>query len=331
MKRINLAAVVPGFLALCVLAGLPPALRAQVEFKNIDNDRIAISINGQPFSDFCIGTAYPKPFLAPLRSATGLIVTRGFPMETVEGESHDHPHHRALFVGYGDVSDINFWETERNSKASGVNPTTKGLIVLDKLGALNPGKKSGSLSASFAWQAPDRRTMIEEQRTMTFYAEQDLRTVEVDFTLTAKTPVKFADTKEGFFAIRVADSMSGKKGGIMTNSEGAQTEKNVWGKRADWVDYEGTVEGHKVGILILDNPANLNHPPRWHSRDYGLFAVNPFGVKDFDPKSSEPGGHSLAAGESLHFQYRVIVHPGDLSKKKIADLYSAYVKRGGAK
>lgn len=331
MKRINLAAVVPGFVALCVLGGVPRSLHAQVEFKDVDNDHIAISINGQPFSDFCIGSAYPKPFLAPLRSATGLIVTRGFPMETVEGESHDHPHHRALFVGYGDVSGINFWETERNSKASGVNPTTKGLIVLDKLGALKPGKKSGSLSASFAWQAPDRRTMIEEQRTMTFYAEQDLRTVDVDFTLTAKMPVKFADTKEGFFAIRVADSMSGKKGGIMTNSEGAQTEKNVWGKRADWVDYEGTVEGHKVGILILDNPANFNHPPRWHSRDYGLFAVNPFGVRDFDPKSSEPGGHSLAAGESLRFQYRVIVHPGDLSKKKIADLYSVYAKRGGAK
>jgi hypothetical protein len=124
----------------------------------------------------------------------------------------------------------------------------------------------------------------------------------------------------------VADSLSGKKGGIMTNSEGGQTEKNVWGKRADWVDYEGTVEGQKVGILIFDNPANFNHPPRWHSRDYGLFAVNPFGVKDFDPKSSEPGGHSLAAGEALRFRYRVIVHPGDLSKKKIADLYSAYAK-----
>jgi hypothetical protein len=329
MKRITLAALAPAFLISSLL--VPPALEAQVEFKNIDNDRITISINGQPFSDFCFGSAYPKPFLAPLRSASGLIVTRRFPMETVEGESHDHPHHRGLFIGYGNVSGVNFWETERGSKASGDNPTTKGLIVLEKLGELKPGKKSGSIAASFAWQAPERGAMLEEQRTMIFYAEHDLRTVDVDFTLTAKIPVKFADTKEGFFAIRVADSISGKKGGIMTNSEGAQTEKNVWGKRADWVDYEGTVEGHKVGILIFDDPGNFNHPPRWHSRDYGLFAVNPFGVKDFDPNASEPGGHSLAAGESLRFEYRVIVHPGDLSKKEIADLYSAYVKRPGAR
>jgi hypothetical protein len=328
MKRITLGAVPLAFLISFLIAS--PALLAQVELENVNNDHIAISINGQPFSDFCFGNAYPKPFLAPIRSATGLIVTRRFPMEAVEGESHDHPHHRGLFVGYGDVSGVNFWETERGSTPSGDNPTTKGLIVLEKLGDLKPGKKSGSISASFAWEAPGKGAMIEEQRTMTFYAEHDLRTVDVDFTLTAKTPVKFADTKEGFFAIRVADSMSGKKGGIMTNSEGAQTEKNVWGKPADWVDYEGTVEGHKVGILILDNPTNYNHPPRWHSRDYGLFAVNPFGVKDFDPKASEPGGHNLAAGEALRFQYRVIVHPGDLSKKKIADLYSTYATQHGA-
>ena len=326
MRGITLTAAAAALLISSLL--IPPALEAQVELKNVANDHIAISIDGQPFSDFCIGSAYPKPFLAPIRSATGLIVTRKFPMETVAGESHDHPHHRGLFVGYGDVSGVNFWETERNSKASGVNPSVKGLIVLDKLGELKSGKKSGSVSATFVWEALDKRVMIEEQRTMTFYAEHDLRTIDVDFTLTAKTPVKFADTKEGFFAIRVADSISGKKGGIMTNSEGAQTEKNVWGKRADWVDYEGTVEGHKVGILILDNPANFNHPPRWHSRDYGLFAVNPFGVKDFDPKSTEQGGHSLAAGEALRFFYRVIVHPGDLSKQKIAELYSAYTKSG---
>jgi len=176
MKQITLAALAPGFLAACLLAAAPQALRAQVEFKNIDNDHIAISINGQPFSDFCIGSAYPKPFLAPLRSATGLIVTRKFPMENVEGETRDHPHHRGLFVGYGDVSNVNFWETERESKASGDNPTTKGLIVLEKLGELKPGKKSGSITASFTWQAPDRGTMIEEQQTLTFYAEHDLRT-----------------------------------------------------------------------------------------------------------------------------------------------------------
>ena len=248
-------------------------------------------------------------------------------MEMVEGESRDHPHHRGLWIGYGNVSDVNFWENELNSKTSAGNPTTKGRVVLQNLESVTPGRKSGSITAIFDWQAPGRGSMIEERRIMTFYADRQIRAVDVDATFTAKTNLKFEDTKEGFFAIRIADSMAGKNGGLMTTSEGAQTEKNVWGKRADWVDYDGTVEGQKVGIAIFDHPRNYNHPSRWHARDYGLFAVNPFGLKDFDPGAKETGGRAMAAGESMRFRYRVIIHPGDVSKKKIADWYSAYAKK----
>ncbi len=303
------------------------SVSAQVELKAVGTDRVSISINGQPFSDFYIGSAYPKPFLAPLRSATGLIVSRRYPIENVEGESRDHPHHRGLFIGYGDVNNINFWENERDSKTSPGNPAEKGPVVLHSLGEVTSGKKSGSLAATFEWQAPARGDVLEERRVMTFYADRDLRTVDVDATLTAKTDVKFGDTKEGFFAIRIADSMTEKNGGMMTNSEGAQTERNVWGKRADWVDYDGTVDGQKVGIVIFDDPENFNHPPRWHSRAYGLFAVNPFGLKDFDPKAAGQGGRALKTGDALRFRYRVIVHPGDVPKKKITEWYSDYAKK----
>ena len=304
---------------------------AQVALQAVGHDRVSITINGQPFSDFNIGPAYAKPFLAPLRTASGLAVSRKFPMERVEGESNDHPHHRGLFIGYGTISGVNFWENDPTSKTSGGNPSAKGRVVLERLEEVKPGKKSGSVTADFGWRAPEggdtKGDMIEERRVMTFYAEPDIRTVDVDMTLTAKRALKFDDTKEGFFAIRLADSMTEKNGGIMTNSEGAQTEKNVWGKRADWVDYDGTVEGQKVGIVIFDNPQNLNHPPRWHSRSYGLFAVNPFGLKDFDPKASGKGGYEMAAGASLRLRFRVIIHPGDVPKRKIERWYAEYAKK----
>jgi methane monooxygenase PmoA-like len=306
--------------------GSYPAV-AQVDFKNVDGDHISVTINGEPFTNFYIGKAYPKPFLAPLRTANGLIVTRRFPQETVEGESRDHPHHRGLFIGYGDVNGVNFWENEPASKTSGDNPALKGLLTLKSLGELKPGKKSGTIQAVFEWAAPGQGALLEEDRTMTFYAGGDVRTFDMDLTFTAKAPLKFADTKEGFFAIRLADSMAGKNGGLMTNSEGAQTEKNVWGKKADWVDYDGTVDGQKVGIVIFNNPKNSLEPPRWHSRDYGLFAVNPFGLKEFDPKADGAGGRELKAGDTMRFRYRVIIHPGDYPKKKIEDLYKDYVKK----
>jgi hypothetical protein len=312
--------------AACFIAVAAP-VAAQVEFKNVDGDHISVTINGEPFTDFHIGKAYPKPFLAPLRTANGLIVTRHFPQEIVAGESRDHPHHRGFWIGYGDVNGVNFWENEAASKTSGDNPATKGLLTLKSLGEMKPGKKSGTIQAVFEWAAPERGPVLEEDRTMTFYADRDIRTFDVDVTFTAKTAVKFADTKEGFFAIRLADSMAGKNGGLMTNAEGAQTEKNVWGKKAQWVDYDGTVDGQKVGIVIFNNPKNSAESPRWHSRDYGLFAVNPFGLKEFDPKAEGKGGLELKAGDTLRLRYRVVIHPGDYPKQKIEDLYKDYVKK----
>ena len=313
--------------ALWLLIAITGHAAGQVTLTPAGTDHISIGINGQPFSNFYIGSDYPKPFLAPLRSASGYIVTRRYPMENIDGESHDHPHHRGLWIGYGNVNGINFWENELNvPNTDAETPKQQGKIVLRELRAVTPGKKSGKIAATFEWRTPAGSVLLEERRVMTFYADPNLRTVDVDATFTAKTGVEFADTKEGFFAIRIADSMAGKNGGLMTNAHGEQTEKNVWGRAADWVDYNGAVDGQKVGIVIFDNPHNYNHPPRWHVRNYGLFAVNPFGFKDFDPKAAGQGGHHLSAGESMRFRYRVIVHPGDLPEKNIADLYSEYVK-----
>src|SRR5579862_9232136 len=90
------------FLALAPLAG-------QVHFTP---GRIAIDVDGKPFTEFHYGTEAGKPFLAPLRAASGTIVTRRFPMETVQGESRDHLHHRGLWFTYDDVNGIKCWEND---------------------------------------------------------------------------------------------------------------------------------------------------------------------------------------------------------------------------
>ena len=312
-------------------AGVIPAL-AQVQIQQINSGQIAIAVNGQPFSDFYFGANDPKPFLAPLRTTGGLVVTRKYPMQNVEGESRDHQHHRGLFIGYGEINGLNFWENEfkyQSNAPKNFDPAKNGRIVLRKLDEVKSGKKSGAIQATFDWVGPDGAPILEEKRTMTFYASpEDERVFDFDFTLTAKKTAQFADTKEGFFAIRLADSMTEKNGGLMTNSDGAQTEKSVWGKRANWVDYDGAVEGQKVGIAIFDHPGNYNHPERWHSRAYGLFAVNPFGLKDFEPNAEGKGDYVMKAGDQLRFRYRIIIHPGDMTKKKLDDLYSEYAKKG---
>ena len=308
------------FCSLVFLAvTLVPSAGAQVKVKAVGKELVEISIDGKPFTTLHIGADTPKPFLSPLRTGAGTVVTRRFPMEEVPGESHDHPHHRGLFIGYGSISGVNFWENERSYTTN-----NRGVITLESLDAVHGGKTSGTLEATFSWRGPTGTRMLREKRTMTFRGDGPNRIIDFDEILTAETHVEFADTKEGFFAIRLADSLREANGGAMTNSLGASGEKNVWGKRAEWVDYHGTADGLAVGITIFDHPGNPNHPPRWHSRAYGLFAVNPFGLKDFEPGSSEKGGLALAAGKQLRFRYRVLIHSGVLGRDALAAQYAAY-------
>lgn len=296
------------------------AATAQVKITQ-SSDRISIGIDGQPFTDFFIGADTNKPYLHPLRTASGKMVTRQYPMAAVEGESRDHQHHRGLWFTYGDVNGVDFWANE----SSYPNRSKLGKIRVRKIVDLKNGKKSGVVHVLFDWDDPAGKTILTEDRTMTFYSDPGLRTIDFDVRLTAANgQVVFGDTKEGAFAIRLADPLTQKHTGKLVNAEGASGMDQVWGKRSDWNDYSGTLDGEAVGILILDHPSNPRHPPFWHSRDYGLFAVNPFGERDFTGQPPRLGSFSLEPGQSARFRWRVIIHPGDAQAVKAAEAYRKY-------
>jgi hypothetical protein len=310
---------------LLLAAALP--LCAQVKITQ-RTDRISIDIDGKPFTEMFVGADTNKPYLHPLRAASGKIVTRAYPMDTVEGESKDHPHHRGLWFSHGDVNGYDFWANEASQK----NPK-KGKIVLKKIGELKSGKQSGSLAATFDWLDPDGKAILTESRTIVFQSNPTMRIMDFDINLRALEKVTFGDTKEGSFAIRLAAGVEEpekkslpmpKRTGQMVNAAGARGEKNVWGKRSPWVDYAGELEGEKLGIAIFDNPTNPKHPTYWHSRSYGLFAANIFGETDFFNDKTRNGSVSIEPGNTLRFRYRVIIHPGDANSANIAELYKKY-------
>lgn len=289
-------------------------LPAQVRFSANTNE---IEIDGKPFTTYHPGTDIGKPFLAPLRSASGKIVTRRFPMENVEGESRDHLHHRGLWFSYDDVNGVKFWENDPS-----YNKPNMGKIIATKE-EWKDGDHSGTLTTASEWRDSKGKVLLTEDRTMTFQGDPTLRIIDFDIKLTAKEQVVFGDTKEGAFAIRLADALSEKKTGKMVNAEGLVGMKNVWGKRSNWVDYSGEIEGEKLGVAMFDHPSNPRHPTYWHSRDYGLFALDPFGQQAFDPKAEE-SRWTLAPGQSIRFRWRVVIHPGDTQSAHIDDLYKKY-------
>jgi hypothetical protein len=284
-------------------------LPAQVRFSPADK---IVSIDGKPFTTFHDGADVGKPYLAPVRSASGKIVTRGFPMEQIPGESRDHLHHTGLWFSYDDVNGTKLWENH----PSYTKPHMGREVVR------SAEWKNGTLMAVIEWRDTDGKVLLVENRDMTFAGDSKLRTIDFDITLTAALDVTFGDTKEGAFAIRLAEPFTERKGAKIVDADGRATMKNVWGKRSNWVDYIADLDGERLGVAMFDHPDNPRHPTYWHARDYGLFALNPFGRSAFDDKAEE-SKWKLPNGEKLIFKWRVVIHPGDAD---VAELYKAYAK-----
>lgn len=312
---------------LCVIP-----LVAQVKI-TAGQDKVAVEIDGRPFTDFVTGgDDYAKPYLWPLRAASGTVVTRYWPMDkTHEGESHDHPHHRGLWFGQDEVNGFNFWAGEPS-----INQKNPGKEVVRNVKVIS-GSQSGTIQCDIDWAAGGNVLMVEH-RTITFYsgdaAGPQNRQIDFDIRLEPKTKVVFGDTKEGTFSMRLAPWLEypqergpqePKRTGLMVNAEGAKGEDDVWGKPSNWVDYSGETNGEKIGIAMFDNPKNPRHPNRWHTRGYGLFGINLVGLHDFD-KNAGAGGMTIEPGHNLHYQFRVLIHPGDSETAKIADQYKKYAR-----
>ena len=294
---------------------------AQVRFTS-QTDRVQVDIDGEPFTEFIFsGPDVAKPFLFPLRAASGTYVNRMWPVvQTVAGEVHDHPHQKGLWFAHGDVNGVDFWSSEKANKET-KHPGK--IVIVGRPETTTPG----TITANFNWLDPQGSVLLAENRTMTFYPDPAQRIIDFDITLTAKRDVTFGDTKEGTFAIRLRTELQEEKGnGHIVNSAGQQTEKQAWGKPANWVDYYADVAGEKLGIAIFDHPDNPRHPNRWHVRGYGLFALNPFGTAAFTGNPSDSDLMKLAPGKSLHYRFRVIIHPGDAESAGIEQLYTAYTK-----
>jgi hypothetical protein len=242
-------------------------------------------------------------------------------MKTTPDEAHDHPHHRSLWFGHGTVNGCDFWTEGTNC----------GKIVHEQFLEIISGKDSGTIKSQNNWIAADGIPVCSDTETLRIFepVNPNERTFDFEITLHASHgPVTLGDTKEGTMSIRLAETMKlqppGK--GHIVNSTGSR-DKDTWGKRADWCDYYGPVDGKTLGVAIFDNPQNPRHPTWWHVRDYGLFAANPFGRHDFEKLADTTAGNlTIPAGQSVTFRYRFYLHTGTEKDARVADKYQDYVK-----
>lgn len=278
-----------------------------------------VEVGGKPFTVYCYGKEFrDKPVFYPVVSPNGARVNREFPMVTgVPGESSDHPHHQSLFFTYDEVNGVHFW-----------NPDPMPRKIEQRTATVSGDR----LTAGLNWNDNEGRTLLQETKRVTFGGDADVFWMDHAITLRAATvPVTFGDTKEGAFGIRLNDTLkeTGGGSGRYINAEGLETGAKVWGKTSAWIAIRGTVKdaaGEKpVTVAIFAHPTGLNFPPYWHARDYGLFAVNPFARKGYDPQAPERTT-ILRVGESLNLGFRVAVYASQVTNARLAQDFAGYSK-----
>lgn len=269
-----------------------------------------------------------RPVLWPLIGPTGQAMTRSYPVGgRGEGEEIDHPHHTSVWCGYEGVNGCDFW----CQPEPGVKRRFEiGAIAHREFVRTDSDDEVACIGARNDWLNASGEAICHDERLLEFRAERDRRQIDFRIRLwSSRGPLVIEDSKEGFFALRVASTMrvDEQLGGKLINSRG-QVNADAYGQPADWVDYFGPVDNQTVGVAMLAHPITGKPPQRWFVRPYGLLGANPFGVVGYTEDSQgEQGGITVPQGESIRLWYRLILHQGNERDAGIAAAYAEFAKQ----
>ena len=106
-------------------------------------------------------------------------------------------------------------------------------------------------------------------------------------------------------------------GGRIRNSEGGVNEKEVFWKRARWVDYCGAIaDGVLEGVTLFDHPSNPNHPSHFHVRNDGWMGAS----LTFD------AARTIEPDAPLHLCYGLYVHNSMKAENAIEATWKQFVE-----
>jgi hypothetical protein len=314
---------------------------------NEASNRVDVFVDGQPFTSYIWPDTLKKPVLFPLRTASGTLITRGWPMEPRAGERTDHPHHVGFWFNYENVNGVDFWNDSTALPAA--QQAKMGRIVQRRIVKTRSGAHQGELEVEMDWIMPDQQPILHEKTDFIFRTAPGVRIVDRITTLTAlDKPVVFKDSKDGLIGLRVRRELeqpetdavtytdaSGRPTtvkamstngvtGLYRSSEGL-TGDAVWGTRGRWTMLTGTVNQEDITLVMLDHPGNPGFPTYWHARGYGLFAANPLGESVFS-NGKEKLNFTIQPKQSATFRYRLVILDSKATPDQVEALYQKFLK-----
>ncbi|HMJ82576.1 MAG TPA: PmoA family protein, partial [Vicinamibacterales bacterium] len=300
--------------------------------------RVDVTVGGKPFTSYIWPERVKKAVLDPIRSASGTIVTRGWPLAPRAGERVDHPHHVGLWFNYEVVNGLDFWNNSDEIKPA--ERSKMGTILHRRIVSATGGAERGELDTESDWVTPDGKVLLRERTQFVFAGDATTRTIDRTATLTAAGErVVFTDAKDGMLGMRVARQLEQPSNeplvftdvagratpvpvmdntgvtGEYLSSEGKKGDA-VWGTRGRWTLLAGNIGTQPITIAMIDHPKNPGFPTYWHARGYGLFAANPLGQQVFS-NGKEKLDFALEPKQSVTFRYRLLVLSGPTTPEQV--------------
>lgn len=300
----------------CVLLGSFAVILAEpaISFRSIPG-ALVIAVDARPIATYYYESAeLPRPYFAHVQAPGGVQVTRNHPPDpSIDDMDHAPPeqyYHPGFWLAFSDLSGKDYWRLKARVRHEGFSADPAG------------GLGQGTFTVRNAYLDGGDGVVARETCRYTILARPEVYFFVCDSLFCAEDrAVVFGDEEEMGFGLRVATPMAVRHGGRMIDSEGRVNEERIWSHLAAWCDYSGIVDGKRVGVLLAPDPENPL-PSRFHARDYGFLAANPFGGKVFG--LPEQRRTEVRPAETLALRFVAVTH-GDRSDRELSALYDQVV------
>lgn len=246
----------------------------------------------------------PKPFLHPVRTRAGHLVTLHRP--------HDHVWHTGIAWSLPVVGGDNFWGGPTFIRGRGyVQLDNDGRQRHRRVTRLEAAGDRMAFAHELEWITQDGRHIFAEERTLDVrLLPGDAWAIVFDTVMTnvsgALIPLGSPTTRgrvnSGYGGLfwRGPRSFSG---GALVAAEGSGGDE-LRGRRGEWMAFAGCHDEDDGAslVLMLDAGENPRHPPEWFVRSEEYAALNP--APFFSAELA------VQPGESVRFRYGVGIAPG---------------------
>lgn len=262
------------------------------------HDQSAFLIDGREVTRWHFGADFTRPFFYPLN---GPVSKRSLTRMGHPG-APNHDHHDSVWFAHHKVLGIDFWGITATSRIQ-----QREWLVYDD------GDDSARMAVLLDWiDGHDPQPLLEQELIVVVQPlDGGEYTLDLQSTFRPRAEqLEFQQTNFGFFAVRVAKSISGHfGGGTITSSAGMTGEPAIFGTAAAWVDYSGSMpatgaDGGRLvvveGVTCFDHPTNPSHPAKWHVREDGWIG----------PSACRDAPLTTTRDSPLRLRYLLHVHQG---------------------